>query len=787
MRVVRWIGRGVLAVLAMLLLAAVGLTLWLRTSLPQVDGERPLSSLQAPVTVARDSFGIPHIRAASWLDAHRALGFLHAQDRLFQMEMSRRLARGRLAEIAGGSAVDVDKRMRTFGLAELARKDADALPPDVRAVFDAYAEGVNDFLKTRSGALPPEFLAFPEALEPWTPADSLLWLKLMSLQLTADWSAELERAALAKRLSAEQIAELYPQWDGPVTLGMDLPPAAVRQAMQVARVVQKDAGSNLWAYDDRHTDTGKPILANDPHLGFTAPNVWYLVRIETPDGVRAGASAPGFPLVVLGHNGKTAWALTNAYGDTSDVFVERTDPSDPGKYLAPDGPKPFATRRETISIRFGQPVQLTVRSTRHGPVISDAPGRSGRPDPAEGTVLALSHTGLLPGDGTAAALWMAQQADSAAGLIAAMRGVQAPQQNIAVADMEGNIGLIAPALVPLRRLPAGLLPVPGWDGSHDWTGFIPFEELPQVINPASGRLVNANNRPVGPDYPYDLGHAWVAPFRAEAIIQALDRSPKQSVRSSEAVQSDVTSITARRLLANVDWPRIGDALPGDVADAMRAWDGRMDKNRPEPLLYYAWLRAMERGLYADEAGDAFAAVNDGDPARVLFTLTQAPHWCDDHGTNRMETCADIVRQAFASAYALVADRFGKDWRGWRWGEAHRAHFRHLLFGFIPVLRDLFDVSVPHGGGRDTPNAGYVSLNEATLFRQVHGASFRAIYDLADLNRSRFVQALGQSGNIFSPHYADLLPLWARGETVTLGPLDDIAAAHVLQLLPAAAP
>ena len=782
-RVARWIGRGLLALLVLTILAVAGLMLWLRSSVPQLDGERALAGLEAPVLVVRDAQGIPHIRAESWADAQRTLGFLHAQDRLFQMEMSRRIARGRLAEIAGSSVANLDRRMRTFGLAPLVEADAKALPPEVLRLFQAYADGVNAFLKSRMGALPPEFLAFPDAPEPWTPADSLLWLKLMGLQLTADWSSELQRASLAEVLSPDQIAELYPDLEGPITLGELPPPDAVRYALDLAGVVEEGAGSNLWLFSGERTDTGKPILANDPHLGFSVPNVWYLVRIETPDGIVAGASAPGFPLVVLGHNGKVAWGLTNAYGDTSDVFVERVDPSDPSRYQTPDGTAAFETREEVIDVRFGEPQAMTVRTSRHGPVISDVPDRSGRVPVADGTVLALAHTALLPGDGTALALLNAQRAETVAEAMEAMRTIQGPQQNVAIADASGTIGLIAPALVPLRKQPSSPLPVLGWDGDHDWTGFIPFEELPRITNPPSGRLVNANNKLVGPDYPYDLGDAWASPLRAEAIIEALDREAPHTVAHSVRVQTDVTSVSARKLLALVDWNRIGDALPADLAAAMQRWDAQMAPDQPEPLLYYAWHRALLRVLYADELGAQFQTVNSNDAARLLHTLTAARHWCDDVTTDAVEDCDAAIAKAFGDAFTLLTERFGDDWRDWRWGEAHQARFRHMLFGFIPVLRDIFDVSVPHGGGRDTPDAGVISFDEKTLFQQVHGAGFRAVYDLADLNRSRFMQAVGQSGNIYSPYYANLLPLWAEGKTLSLAPLTE-GVEHRLHLVPA---
>ena len=327
-----------------------------------------------------------------------------------------------------------------------------------------------------------------------------------------------------------------------------------------------------------------------------------------------------------------------------------------------------------------------------------------------------------------------------------------------------------------------MLPVPGWTGEHDWIGAIPFEGLPQVVNPPSGRLVNANNRLTGPDYPYDLGHAWSSPMRAEAIEQALDARTPHTVQASLDVQRDLYSLAARRLLDAVDWSQTGDGAPADLLRAMQSWDAMMAGGRPEPLFFHAWLRALNRAMFADELGPLFDDHQRGNIERVLHMLTAAPGWCDDTGTPAPETCSQITAAAFAQAYAEMTERFGEDWRAWRWDAAHVARFRHLPFGFIPVLKDLFDVVVPHDGGRYTSNAGIVSFKDSNLFNQVHGAGFRAVYDLADLDRSRFIQAVGQSGNIFSPHYGDLAPLWAKGGTFTLGPLNG-EPARVLTLVP----
>ncbi|MGY9055211.1 MAG: penicillin acylase family protein [Alphaproteobacteria bacterium] len=777
----RWIARISAGLLVLIVIAAIGGVLWLRTSLPQIEGERQLVGLSGPVTVARDNHGIPHIKASSKLDAVRALGFLHAQDRLFQMESMRRAGRGRMAELIGSLALGLYKRMRTFGLAHLVDEDVKHLSAPVAAAFDAYAAGVNQFLETHSGALPPEFLLAPGAVEPWKPADSLLWIKMMSLRLTSDWGDELERTELATALSAEQISELFPEIDGSITLGATASPRAIRQALATTGVVEEGAGSNLWLYSGHRTDTGKPILANDPHLGFTVPGVWYLVRIETPDDIVAGATSPGFPFVVLGHNGTVAWAFTNAYGDTSDVFVERSDPTDPNHYLTPDGSAPFDERTETIQVRFGDPVVLNVRSSRYVLIISDGDA-SKAALVGEGEALALAHTTLLPGDTTAMALAAVQEAGSVAEAMEATRSVFAPQQNIALADITGTTGLISPALVPLRKGGTSRLPSRGWTGEHDWIGFIPFDGLPQIVNPPSGRLVNANNRLVGPDYPYDLGMATAPPMRAKAIELALDQTQPHTVAASLAVQRDLFSLAAQQLMATIDWSVIGEAAPPDLLDTMQKWDATMQGDRPEPLYFHAWMRELVRIVYADELGALFPIVNKGNIERLLPTIQHAQHWCDNTTTPTVEDGNHAMATAFTAAYQMLEEKYGGYWQAWRWDEAHVARFRHVPFGYMPVLKEIFDVVVPHDGGRYTANAGIVSFAEDTLFNQVHGAGYRAVYDLSALDQSRFIQAVGQSANIFSPYYSDLAPLWAKGETVSLGPLSG-QPAHVLTLLP----
>ena len=787
-RIGRWTGIVFLSLVGFLVLATAGLMLWTRTSLPTLDGQQAVQGLAADVTIDRDQYGIPHIKAQTLNDAYRALGYVHAQDRLFQMEMMRRAGLGKLSEVTGEFTVDFDHRMRVFGLGKLVQDEAAALSPEARAAFDAYAEGVNIFLENRSGSLPPEFLLLPDAPEPWKVEHSLIWIKLMGLMLTADWGGELERAGLAGTLTPEQIEDLYPVIDGSFSLSSRIAPNTIRQAKKAASIVQEGAGSNLWVVPGDLTASGMPIVANDPHLGFGVPNTWYLARIETPERAWAGATAAGFPLVVLGHNSKVAWSFTNGYSDTADVFEERVSPDDVAMYMTPDGVKPFETREEVINVRFGDPVTVQVRATRNGPVISDAAkdddAGTQQKGPYSNAVLALRHTALSANPGTVEAFFKAQIVNTAEEFKAALNKVVAPQQNIGFGDVDGGAGFFSPALIPIRKQAPSLLPAPGWDGSHDWTGFIPYAELPQRMHPSAKIIVNANNRPVGPDYPYELGTAFTSPLRADAIEEALAIAGKQTVAASIAAQVDAKSLAALALLAHVDWSSLTEnQAEGPIVNALREWDGRLLRDRPEGLIFYAWYRRLAHEVMADELGGQANEIIGGQIERLLHMFEARPVWCDNVSTTGVENCGQAMQAAWRKGLQDLRERYGDDWQTWRWGDAHKARFVHQPLGMIPGLGDLlFNVTVENDGDRYTSNAGYVSLSDKTLFNQVHGASYRAVYDLADLANSRFIQAVGQSGNPFSPHYSDLAPLWSAGETIRLGPLQG-EPAHRLVLTP----
>ncbi len=770
-RILGRIGLGVLYFLVVMVAGGfVGGFFWLYTSLPIIEGTLEVSNgPRAPVEILRDRRTVPHIFAENQEDAYFGLGFVHAQDRLWQMEMMRRTAAGRLAEVAGRKALASDRFMRTLNFQGLAEKQYAALDGAVRRALDAYAAGVNAWVAATSGAFPPEFTLTGFKPEPWKATDSLLWGRLMAFQLSGNWRDELLRARLTDRLSEAQIAEMWPAYptDGPVSVKQATAPwkglalDALAAALPI-RGAELGGASNGWVVAGRNTETGKPILANDPHLGFAAPVLWYLARLEAPGLRVTGATVPGVPFTILGHNGRIAWGMMSTHSDLQDLFVETVDPDDPGRYLTPDGSRPFVTRTEVIAVRGGDNVTFTVRETRHGPVISDAVTEGGK-------VLALSATFLAGDDKTPQAVYRLNRAEGWHDFLVAMQDFHAPQQNFVYADVDGTIGFLAPGRVPIRRGGRGRIPGPGASGATDWTGFIPFDELPRIRNPRSGRIVNANNRIVGDDYPHYISDDWAAPYRARRIIERLDQIKRQTLETTAGIQLDTVSLMARDLLPRLLAITAPSRTAERALEIMRAWDGVMSRDGPEPLIFNAWLRELNRAVYGDELGPLLADYWSLRPRFMAAVLDGRGAWCDDVGTPGREDCSDVIAAALERALAQLATSFGADMEAWRWGAAHRARFAHSAFANLPVLGRYTNLAIETGGGNYTVNRGASRVNDETSpFANVHGAGFRAVYDLADLSRSRFMIATGQSGNPMSPFYGDMLKGWRDGEALDLG-------------------
>ncbi|HYL88101.1 MAG TPA: penicillin acylase family protein [Burkholderiales bacterium] len=760
---------------ALLLVALAGASyLYLRLSLPQTDGAIEVAGIEAQVEILRDAHGVPHIFAHSERDAQFALGFVHAQDRLWQLEMNRRIASGRLAEVLGPAALDTDRFLRTIGIWRVAEANLRHLDADSRRLLDAYAAGVNAYLRSKP-VLPPEFWILGVQPEAWSAIDSAAWAKMLAWDLGNNWRTELLRLQLAPRLSTSMIEEFFPPYPGETSPKLpnlrELYRVLEKEPAQVSAIDSLGGASNSWVVSGRRSATGKPLLANDPHLGLSAPNIWYLAHIHAPGIDAIGATLPGVPGIIIGRNDRIAWGATNTGPDVQDLYLEKLDTS--GGYVAPDGPRPFTVVRETIKVKGAPDVALNVRISRHGPVISDVLSSALDATP-RGHALALAWTALAEDDVSLGAFLKLARARNWNEFVESTRTLSVPQQNLTYADVDGNIGFIAPAKIPVRKPENdlhGLAPAPGWDARYDWAGFIPFDELPRAFNPQSGAIVTANNKVVPPGYRHRITYEWEPPFRARRITELLD-SVKQHDRTSFArMQADVVSLAARELVPRMVAIQGQSIEASEVLKWLAAWDGSMSLDRPEPLIFTAWSRELARALYADELGPGFRGawrlravfVDD-----VLADRNAESRWCDDVNTARLETCDEILSTSLEKALADLRQRYGNDPNQWKWGEAHEARLRHRPFSRSPWLRRYFDITVPSPGDGYTINRGDMDFSdEAEPYANRHASSLRAIYDLSDPQASVFIQPGGQSGNPLSPHYRDLTPLWARGEYIPM--------------------
>jgi penicillin amidase len=760
----KWIGRAAGAVLAAIVVVAVGGYSYLRASLPQTSGRIQVAGLAAPVDIVRDAYGIPHISARSEADAWFGLGFVHAQDRLFQMEITRRVGEGRLSELLGKPGLRSDRFMRIMGVERGAEASLAALSPAAHAQLDAYAAGVNAFLADNP-VLPPQLLLLRDTPEPWRPIDTLIWARLMALQLSGNWREELERAELTKTVPPELMAALWPNRAADMATTLTHLSAAYdgfafdRLAAALPPPLGPNLASNEWVVSGEHTASGKPLLVNDPHLGLTAPGQWYLARIDAPGLSLAGATAPGVPAVLLGHNAKIAWGFTTTGADTFDLFLERTVPDDPTRYLTPDGPQPFDTHTETIKVRGAPDETITVRTTRHGPVISDA-----MPEAASGEVLALASPAYFRPDTTAAAMFEVNRAGNWADFVAAMSGWQAPIQNVVYADVDGHIGFITPGLIPHRKAGEGWVPSPGWTGEYDWDGFVPFAELPRSFDPPIGRIVNANNRVVGDDFPVFITREWAASFRARRINELLDATARQDIYSSQTMQTDAVSIFAREVHDRLSLVKPKDDASQRALALLAAWDGSMRRDRPEPLIFNAWMRSLILAMLHDGTNYDLRDYLSQRSWMVTAAFDGTSVFCKD----RPGGCPEVISSALASALADLSQRLRGDFAFWRWDTLHDAPFPDVFFSRIPVLRGLVRFKVAADGDFYTVNAGATSLRDpANPYADIWGPGYRAIYDLSNLDASRFVVAPGQSGNPLSRHWGDLTALWSSGRNVAI--------------------
>lgn len=737
--------------LIVLCIAAAGGFIYITQPLSFVDGTVKVAALKDSVRLLRDNHGAVHIFASDDKDAAAALGFAHAQDRLFQIMMMRRAAQGRLSEILGKDFLAYDKKMRVLGFARLAQAHYGFLSAPVQDMLKAYAAGVNAYLEAHKGLWPAEFRLLNFVPEPWAAQDGLLWGKMMAWQLSNNLDTEIFRAQLLRNgVAKDNVEKMFPVMDGE-GVADERSQVREKEAARLPFIPHSSStipfssphhdASNIFVLDGTRTQSGKPLLANDPHLQLDAPILWYLARIVTPERSIRGATAPGMPFFPLGQNDHVAWGFTTTGSDVQDLV-----------FIAPDD---LTAHEEEIKVKGEAPVRVTVRHSKDGaPILSDVRDDVAAITP-QGKVAALHYTGFANDDRTIEALYHINHATDRDGVLAATSYYKAPPQNLMTADDQGHIAFIAVGDVPIRSQHDGFYPLePALKDAAVWVGIQP--QKPMVINPDHGLLFNANNAVVDRNtcaWPSCyLTREWAEPYRAMRLEALLKDASKMDARAATQPMLDVLSLPAVRLLPK--WLR---ALPDDdITRALKAWPGTMRADFPEPLIFHTLLQKLLFKAF----GDAAQAVVVWPRLWALETLTL------DQMT---------VRAAYDEALTDLRARFGTDWRHWRWGDVHKAPFKNIVWANVPLLGPLVSLERETDGDAYTlQRAAPSAFTPDAALRDDHGAGYRAVYDLADKDVSLFMIAGGQSGQIFTKHYGDLLPQWQRGDFIQLkGHADDI--------------
>jgi penicillin G amidase len=764
----RWFRLLLLAVMLVLLVAGgVGGFVFyqLRGSLPQVEGTAKLQGLTTAVDVLRDENGVPHLFGADIRDLSRAMGYTHAQDRFFQMELSRRFGAGRLAEIFGAPALATDRVARRMGLASAARMELERMAPEAREVLEAYASGVNGYLAAHADRLPPEFRLLGLTPTPWEAADSLTIGKSMSHFLSYNGRVEMLRGNLAASIGLEDAYRLTGLPAPAETLPTSaLPGAAVRVAAldetSPTRLGIFPGASNAWVVGSEKSATGRPLLASDPHLGLAIPSTWFEIHLSGGGYDVAGASLPGVPMVLIGRNRRIAWGITALLADVQDLYLETKNPENPRQYAAPEGFRDLEVVTETITVKDGAPVTEEVRVSRHGVIVGET---------RDGRLLAQRWDALWSGDHFQALLAL-NRAGSWEEFTSSLRTWASPPLAFLYADVEGNIGFFPAGEIPVRTAHDGTLPVDGATDAYEWQGSIPHELKPMIFNPEDGILVSANHAMLPPEAPYPLGADTLAPNRANRIRDLLRTIPKSTLDDFARIQGDRYDSSTERVLRVAVGLKPTEGMAVAAIEKLRGWNGQMTEG-PAPAIYQALYQRLIENTFKDEIGEElfpsyldFLELGHSGGLYAVLDDAASPYW-DDRGTPEVETRERIFLASTGEAIELLSSRQGNDVNAWDWRTLHAIPFEHPM-GMEEPLAWLFSRGpVPFGGSTHTVANAVVSLREP--FETPLGTSFRFLADLSNPDLSRSIIPTGASGHPLSPHYFDQNAGWLAGRSHAL--------------------
>ena len=801
---------------------------FLRRPLPKTRGKLRIQGLHEPVEIMTDRYGVPHIYAHNEDDLYFAQGYMHAQERLWQMELNRRIGSGRLSEIFGEIALEIDRFCRRLGMHRAAEGELHRLSEHNLRVLAAYASGINTFVENNSNRLPIEFTILGFKPEMWRPTDSIQWSKMMGWNLGGNWETELIRAELVAKLGIELASKLETGYDPKHPL--IIPPGVEYQGVNLGLIEQYEqiqqlsgfstlGGSNNWVVDGTMTATGYPILCNDPHLGQAAPSIWYECHLVAGDIDVVGASFPGTPGVVIGHNQYIAWGVTNAISDVQDLYIEKFHPNNPHLYEFQGQWHEARVEREEIRVKGRkEPVIEEVRITRHGPILTTIKATSATdnttPTSSNGATqevkelpLALRWTGLEQCN-IISSVQEINRATNWQEFRDALRDWDVPAQNFVYADRDGNIGYVMAGAIPMRAKGQALLPSPGWTGEYEWTGLIPFDELPQTYNPEQHFIATANNRVVDDSYPYYITNEWLNGYRAQRIRDLLLKKRKQhklTMADMASIQSDQYALPAVEIVPHLLRVTPANPLQEAVRNIMSEWNYILSPESAGAAIYSTFLRRLEyivlsavlgddttllqryRGVGANILASANGYASRSKPLIIRMLNERDENWfAHSVVSNGPKSWNEAIQQAFTATVDELQERFGPNVARWNYGAMHTMTYNHPL-GNVKPLNLLFNRGpFPVGGDIDTVNMGATLANAPETVTIV--PSYRQIVNLADVNDSLSGHAPGQSGHPISKHFDDFISMWLRvGHHPMLYARNDIEASRpsILHLIPEA--